>query len=144
MFAKYSLCIGGSMKPLFRQMAAVMVGGALGAVCRVGLGSMLTEAVGAVLPVGVLCVNMAGSFLLGLLMGFFSRSRSGYPTVTAFLAAGFFGSFTTFSSFALDTVLLWKADHMALALLNAALHSVCCIALASLGWKIASKSKKAE
>ena len=93
------------MKPLFRQVLAVLVGGALGAVCRVEIGGLVTAAAGAVLPVGILCVNMAGSFLLGLLTGVASRSRSGYPTATAFFATGFFGGFTTFSSFALDTVL---------------------------------------
>ena len=57
------------MKPLFRQVLAVLVGGALGAVCRVEIGGLVTAAAGAVLPVGILCVNMAGSFLLGLLTG---------------------------------------------------------------------------
>ena len=127
------------MKPLFRQVLAVLVGGALGAVCRVEVGGLVTEAAGAVLPVGILCVNMAGSFLLGLLMGAASRSRSGYPTATAFFATGFFGGFTTFSSFALDTVLLWKAGDMMFALLNVALNGICCIALAGLGWKLAAK-----
>ena len=131
------------MKPFLKQVLAVLVGGALGAVCRVEIGNRVTEAAGAVLPVGILCVNMAGSFLLGLLMGIASRSRSGYPTATAFLATGFFGGFTTFSSFALDTVLLWQADHAVFALLNAGLNGICCIALAGLGWKLAAKSGKA-
>lgn len=131
------------MKPLFRQVLAVLVGGAVGAVCRVEIGNMVTEAAGALLPVGVWCVNMTGSFLLGLLTGFASRSRSGYPTATAFFATGFFGGFTTFSSFALDTVLLWKADHLLVALLNAGLNGVCCIALAGLGWNMAARPRKA-
>ena len=131
------------MKPLFRQVLAVLVGGALGAVCRVEIGGLVTAAAGAVLPVGILCVNMAGSFLLGLLTGVASRSRSGYPTATAFFATGFFGGFTTFSSFALDTVLLYGTGHVLFALLNVGLSGVCCISLAGLGWKMAARPAKA-
>ena len=127
-----------------RQVLAVLCGGALGAVCRVEIGDMVTQMAGAVLPVGILCVNMAGSLLLGMLMGAASRAVSGYPTATAFFATGFCGAFTTFSSFALDTVLLWKADHALFALLNVGLNGVLCIALAALGWTFAPGWRKAH
>ena len=132
------------MTYFMRQVLAVLCGGALGAVCRVRIGDMVTQAAGVVLPVGILCVNMTGSFLLGLLLGAASRSASGYPTATAFFATGFFGAFTTFSSFALDTVLLWRADHAFFALLNVGLNGVFCIALAALGWKLAAGRGKAR
>ena len=81
---------------------------------------------------------MLGSFLLGLLMGTASRVKHGYPTATAFLATGFFGGFTTFSSFALDTVMLWSADHAVFAVLNVGLNAALCMGLAGLGWTLAA------
>lgn len=131
------------MTYVMRQVLAVLCGGALGAVCRVEVGDMVTQVAGAVLPVGILCVNMAGSLFLGLLMGAASRAVSGYPTAMAFFSTGFCGAFTTFSSFALDTVLLWKADHAFFALLNVGMNGVLCIALAALGWRLASGRRKA-
>ena len=122
------------MMQFAKQVAAVLVGGALGAVCRVKISWTVMNVSGALFPVGILCVNMIGSFLLGLLMGTASRVKHGYPTATAFLATGFFGGFTTFSSFALDTVSLWGADHALFALLNVGLNTALCVGLAGLGW----------
>lgn len=132
------------MRQFAKQVVAVMVGGALGAVCRVELSRLVMTGMGIVFPLGILCVNMIGSFLLGLLMGAASRVRHGYPTATAFLATGFFGGFTTFSSFALDTVLLRGADHAGFALLNVGLNAVLCIVLAGAGWTLAAPRKGAR
>ena len=132
------------MRQFTKQVMAVMSGGALGAVCRVELSSLIMSGWGGTFPLGILCVNMTGSFFLGLLLGAASRTKHGYPTATAFLATGFFGGFTTFSSFGLDTVLLWKADHAVQALLNVGLNAGCCMALAGLGWTIAAPKKGAR
>lgn len=126
------------MTQFMKQVLAVLCGGVLGAVCRVELSRMVMVGMGIVFPLGILCVNMLGSFLLGLLMGAVSRVKYGYPTATAFLATGFFGGFTTFSSFALDTVLLWDAGHAVFALLNVGLNTALCIGLAGLGWTLAA------
>lgn len=126
------------MTQFVRQVIAVLCGGALGAVCRVEIGRAVMNVSGVLFPLGILCVNMIGSFLLGLLMGTASRVKHGYPTATAFLATGFFGGFTTFSSFTLDTVLLWGTDHAVFAVLNVGLNAALCIGLAGLGWTLAA------
>lgn len=124
------------MTQFAKQTMAVLFGGALGAVCRVKISWTVMKVSGLLFPLGILCVNMTGSFLLGILMGVASRVKHGYPTATAFLATGFFGGFTTFSSFALDTVMLWGADHALFALLNVGLNTALCVALSGLGWMI--------
>ncbi len=124
------------MTQFVKQVAAVCVGGALGAVCRVELSRLVMTGMGVIFPLGILCVNMTGSFLLGLLLGVASRVKHGYPTTVAFLSTGFFGGFTTFSSFALDTALLWGADHAMFAVLNVGLNAALCIGLAGLGWTL--------
>lgn len=122
------------MTQFAKQVVAVLFGGALGAVCRVKISWTVMNVSGVLFPLGILCVNMVGSFLLGLLMGTASRVKHGYPTATAFLATGFFGGFTTFSSFALDTVTLWGTEHAFFALLNVGLNTALCVILAGLGW----------
>lgn len=124
------------MTQFARQVVAVLCGGALGAVCRVEVGRAVMNAAGGSFPLGILSVNMIGSFLLGLLMGTASRVKHGYPTATAFLATGFFGGFTTFSSFALDTVTLWSTGAALLALLNVGLNTALCVGLAGFGWML--------
>lgn len=118
---------------------AVLAGGALGALCRVHGSEAVMAAMGGHFPLGILCVNMAGSFIMGLLMGLLARmgqSCPAAPCLNAFLGTGFLGGFTTFSSFALDTVKLWQGGHVNFALLNIGLNTALCVALAGLGWTL--------
>lgn len=56
-----------------------------------------------------LCVNVTGSLTLGLLAGWFAfRAQDGDQAVRLLLTTGFLGGYTTFSAFALDTILLWE------------------------------------
>ena len=136
----------------------VMLGGALGALCRVKADAAISTAMGGHFPLGILCVNMAGSLLMGLLMGGLARLEDGVPVpegedvrsaaeesaawLGAFFGTGFLGGFTTFSSFALDTVRLWQEGHAAFSLLNIGLNAALCIGLAGLGWMIAAPKER--
>jgi len=84
----------------------VAVGGAAGAVCRWGVGVALA---GATFPVGTLAVNVVGSFLLGVLL-YERRLRNALSSRTRLVAGtGFLSSFTTYSTFAAETVTLTPA-----------------------------------
>lgn len=120
---------------------SVMLGGALGAVCRVLSDQAVAAAMGGHFPLGILCINMAGSFAMGLLSGVLS-GRVGGKLAQAFLGTGFLGGFTTFSSFALDTVRLWEGGHQAFSLLNIGLNAVLCVGLAASGWKLARAARE--
>jgi CrcB protein len=66
-------------------------------------------------PFGTLIVNVLGSFLIGLLAGYFAF-RPGVPQdVRLFLTTGILGGFTTFSAFSLDAALLIERNAHALA-----------------------------
>lgn len=85
----------------------VALGGAVGSVARFGVSHRLTQAFGAAFPYGTLTVNIVGSLLMGLLMGWLLREPERVQnTLYALLGIGFLGGFTTFSSFALDVVKL--------------------------------------
>jgi CrcB protein len=80
-----------------------------------GIGGSLRHAVnmaasrlGLAFPWGTFAVNVAGSFLMGLLTAWFAQ-RTGLPQhVRLFLTTGVLGGFTTFSAFSLDAALMWE------------------------------------
>lgn len=84
-------------------LLSVALGGAIGAACRHLAGQLVPA------PWGTFAVNVFGSLLMGLLVGWLG-ARGGSPgnmdTVRLFLAVGVLGGFTTFSAFSLDAVLL--------------------------------------
>lgn len=85
-------------------------GGAFGSWLRFLVGRGWTAALGPVragtFPYGTLTVNVLGSLMMGLLVGWLARSGSGGEGTRLLLAVGALGGFTTFSSFSLDVVTL--------------------------------------
>ncbi|HXS49354.1 MAG TPA: fluoride efflux transporter CrcB [Sphingomicrobium sp.] len=93
----------------------VFVGAGIGGAMRHGVNVGATRLFGFGFPFGTFIVNVAGSFAMGLLAGFFIY-RPGVPQhVRLFLTTGILGGFTTFSSFSLDAALLIERHAYALA-----------------------------
>jgi len=93
----------------------VFIGAGLGGALRHGVNVAAARFVGPAFPYGTLFVNVAGSFLMGLLAGYF-LVRPGVPQhVRLFLTTGILGGFTTFSAFSLDTALLIERHNYGLA-----------------------------
>ncbi len=84
----------------------IAAGGALGAVSR-HLGNQAgLRLLGPELPYGTFAVNVAGSLLIGVLVGWLAFAGRGDATELRFvLGVGFLGAFTTMSAFALDVVI---------------------------------------
>jgi CrcB protein len=100
---------------------AIALGGALGAVGRYALSSQITQWMGPGSPWGILVVNIAGCFALGVLVEFGALTLNLSPEMRAFLVTGVLGGFTTFSAFALDSaVMIERGDWTAAALYIAA------------------------
>lgn len=104
-----------------RTLLAIAVMGALGALGRHGLGTLVKSNVDSTVPAATLAVNVLGCFLLGLLTGL-AISRAVPEPWRGPLAIGFLGSFTTFSTFGLETVLLAERGQWAAAAANVALQ----------------------
>ena len=84
----------------------VFLGAGIGGALRHGVNVGAARLFGYGFPLGTLIVNIAGSFLMGVLAGYF-LFRPGVPQhVRLFLTTGILGGFTTFSAFSLDTALL--------------------------------------
>ena len=76
-----------------------------------------TAWLGSGFPWGTLIVNVAGSFLLGVLVALLSAVWTPPGEVRLFLVTGFLGAFTTFSAFSLDVVSEFERGHNSLAIL---------------------------
>jgi len=104
-----------------RTLLLVALGGALGSVARYLTGlwlSPVSNGVMAGLPAGTLLVNVAGAFLIGLVLGWLPSSTGldgSVPWLRALLAAGFCGGFTTFSALSAETLALLSAGRTARA-----------------------------
>lgn len=93
----------------------VFIGAGIGGAMRHGVNVASARLFGFGFPFGTFIVNVAGSFAMGLLAGFFIY-RPGVPQhVRLFLTTGILGGFTTFSSFSLDAALLIERHAYALA-----------------------------
>lgn len=95
----------------------LVTGGAIGTLFRYGVSTWIQRSLLHSFPFGILSVNVIGSFLIGFC---WSLAESCHLSVQArmFLFTGLFGGFTTFSSFALDSVTLMKTGAYKLAFLN--------------------------
>ncbi len=103
------------------------MGGALGALLRFWVSTALYGRFGRAFPWGTLGVNVIGSFLMGLLTILLVERLISGPEIRAFLLIGFFGAFTTFSTFSLETFnLLEQGDTMA-ALMNVFVSVLLCL-----------------
>lgn len=69
-------------------------------------------------PVGTFLVNVTGCLIVGLLAGLFYDRLGSASTLRAFLLIGVLGGYTTFSTFALESVRLLQAGDWSLAALN--------------------------
>ena len=98
------------------MIAAVAVGGAIGAVLRYGVSlSFGTGLFGIAGPLATLMVNIAGSSLMGCLAGAIAAGMVLPEAWRGFFAVGLLGAMTTFSSFALDAGQLWQKQGMVMA-----------------------------
>jgi fluoride exporter len=102
-----------------RTTLVIGVAGALGAVSRHQLESIVNRHWGDVFPWGTFAVNVSGSFVLGVLVGVFAY-RLGVPLwLQAGATVGFLGAYTTFSTLSLQVYRSTATGHLPVAVANA-------------------------
>lgn len=98
----------------------IAMGAALGANARYLVGVWAGNRLGADFPYGTFIVNVGGSFVLGFLLTLGTGRLQLSPEARLLLAVGFLGSFTTFSSYAVESMNLWRDASLWRSLLNVA------------------------
>ena len=94
------------------------LGGFLGAVTRYAVSLWVGQKWGRSFPLGTFFVNVSGSFLIALIMSLTTERFMVNPQWRLFLAVGFLGAYTTFSTFELETGSLLRDGEWTVALLN--------------------------
>jgi fluoride exporter len=117
-------------------VAAVSLGGALGALARWGIGLAWPAPHGS-FPTATLVVNVVGCLLMGVLVVHVAEVREAHPLVRPFLGVGVLGGFTTFSTFAVDTQQLLSGGHLGIALGYLAATVLGSVGAAALGLTLA-------
>jgi CrcB protein len=113
----------------------VALGGAIGSVARLGLGTYVGTLTGVAFPWGTILINILGSLVIGFFATFTGpNGRVSVPRdAQAFVMVGLCGGFTTFSAFSLQTLDLARDGRLLYAGGNILLSVVLCLAAVALG-----------
>jgi fluoride exporter len=121
------------------EVILVFIGGMIGSMLRYWWSGWVASHVGETFPYGTLVVNLAGSFVIGLVAGYVVRlgGLAWGQWVREFMAVGICGGLTTFSSFSLQTFNLILSKRWTAAVINIVISTAACLGLVALGWAIA-------
>ena len=106
-----------------RNYIAVFIGGGFGAVARFAVSAATSRYGFFGIPLGTFLVNVTGSLLLGFGLSLFESVLVPVPFRT-FVTVGFFGAYTTFSTYTVETVRLIEQRQYLPAFLNFSLNNI--------------------
>ena len=121
-------------------LLAVLVGGFAGAIARQEGFSAIQDRTRTRFPVGILAVNLSGAFVLGLLFGLGVASTWPHWIATG-VQTGFIGAYTTYSTWAVDSLTLARGGARRLAMINLAGSMLAGVLLAWAGVSLGSVLK---
>lgn len=116
----------------------LLAGGAVGTGLRYYVSGLAYRVFDWTFPIGTFAVNVLGSFIIGLLWGFFEEGNLYLsPNMRTFLFIGVLGGFTTFSSYMLETLNLFRGGETKLALYNLLANNIAGMVLVIVGFILA-------
>ncbi|MFT3966292.1 MAG: fluoride efflux transporter CrcB [Sphingobium sp.] len=93
----------------------VFVGSGIGGMARHGVGLLILRWFNPAFPFATLAINIVGSLLMGIVAEYWALKIGLPQPARLFLTTGIIGGFTTFSTFSLETALLWERGQPLLA-----------------------------
>jgi fluoride exporter len=121
------------------RLALIAIFGALGTLARYGLQGVVQVRTASTFPLGTLLVNLSGCFLLGLIGQFTLKHMVISPDWRMAIAIGFFGGYTTFSSFGWETAKMLEAGEWAWATAYVGASVMAGLLLSVAGIRLANK-----
>jgi CrcB protein len=115
-----------------KYLLFIALGGASGAVSRHLLAYWVHEVWEGKLPLGTLLVNVLGSFAIGFVYVILVERQIFHAGWRDLLMVGFIGAFTTFSTFSLETIVLFESGHAIHALIYMFGSAIICVVMAGL------------
>jgi fluoride exporter len=120
----------------------VGVGGVIGSLLRYYLGVFTHSWWAYDFPLGALIINLIGSFVLGWLTTHIIKMKLLHPSILAGIGTGIIGSFTTFSTFSVETVTLIQHGLWLFALLYVVLSLFGGLLMSWLGYKVGNHAAR--
>lgn len=122
---------------MIKSALIVGAGSFAGGVVRYGISCIMKNYVESGFPWGTLAVNLMGCLLIGLIYGLFSKTVGASNSFLLFLTTGFCGGFTTFSTFANESLQMLQNGNVGSFIGYVAVSVIVGIALTLLGYLIA-------
>jgi CrcB protein len=119
------------------QLLLIGAGGALGAVGRYWMSTLVYQLAGRGFPWGTLAVNLLGSLLMGIFYVLLVERLVSNGDLRALLMVGFLGAFTTFSTFSIETLMLIEEGALLRAAGNALASVIGCVIATGVGIMLA-------
>lgn len=113
------------------ELLLIGLGGAIGAISRFGIAELSKKLFSSSFPIGTLIANLAGCFLIGLILGSGHASKS--DPIRLGIGIGFLGALTTFSTFGAETINHFNEGEWLVAFGNVILNVVLGLTLVFLG-----------
>jgi CrcB protein len=121
------------------KIVLIALFGAVGTLARYGLQILLQARTGVSFPYGTLLVNLTGCFFLGLIGQYTLTRMAISPEWRVAIAVGFFGGYTTFSSFGWESAKMMEAGAWARASLYVGASVIAGLLLTVAGIRLANK-----
>src|SRR5882672_7216760 len=119
------------------DVLVICLGAMVGANARYFISRYAAQLLGPVFPYGTLFINVAGSLIVGFFVVWTSERVLVDPRWRLLVVVGFCGSFTTFSSYAFETMSYFERGQWLLTLTNIVTNNLLCLAGAIAGMALA-------
>ena len=118
----------------WQTILAIGSGGFIGAILRAYLNGVISHKFPHDLPYGTLGVNLIGSFVMGVLVAYFMYTSFFSLSAKSFLSTGLLGALTTYSTFAIETLILLQGGSIMLAMTNILFNAFGSVVMAGSGF----------
>jgi fluoride exporter len=107
----------------------VFIGGGFGSALRYGIATLLNTPSKSAFPLATLISNFFSCLILGALVIYFNSASTAKPELKLFLIVGLCGGFSTFSTFSLETLTLFRSGNLSYAFINILISFFSCLGI---------------